>query len=174
MFIPHRERAETASASETRRERRLCRAAVVTTLLTLSFGSQASADPAIAKAAPETAPTETQTVTKTETVTPPPKTTTVKAPTQTNTVIKTETTTLPSNTSTTDNHHGAAAAAGAAAARGQEPESEEGLPGWAWGLIGFAVGGAAIGAVSAYHHRHDLPPGPAGPGPTPRGPPPGM
>jgi hypothetical protein len=64
-------------------------------------------------------------------------------------VIRTETTTAPTSTS----HPGAAAAAGAAAATKNESETDEGLPGWAWGLIGVAVGGGAIWAILAYRHR---------------------
>jgi hypothetical protein len=43
-------------------------------------------------------------------------------------------------------------ALGAAAAKKDEPESE-GLPGWAWGLIGLAVGAGLIWAITWYRHR---------------------
>lgn len=172
-------RTETAQAPALRGSGRsvLRIAAAVTALAALSLGAGGSSS-SNAATTQDAAPTQTQTVTKTETVTAPAKTTTVTAPTQTNTVVKTETTTAAPSTSTTAGHPGAVAA-GAAAARSQQPESEEGgLPGWAWGLIGLAVGAAVIGAIWSYRNKHNPqtrpPGGPAGQAPTQGDPPRGM
>ncbi|HEY2282619.1 MAG TPA: hypothetical protein VGH60_03615 [Solirubrobacteraceae bacterium] len=99
--------------------------------------------------------TQPTTVTQTKTVTPPTQTKTVTAPTQTNTVIKTQTTPTAQTTSTETNGNGAAAALAAAAAQGKGPEEgDEGLPGWAWGLIGAGAAGLLAWAIVAYRGRH--------------------
>jgi hypothetical protein len=58
-------------------------------------------------------------------------------------------------TSTETNGNGAAAALAAAAAKekGTE-EGDEGLPGWAWGLIGAGAAGLLAWAIVAYRGRH--------------------
>jgi hypothetical protein len=68
-------------------------------------------------------------------------------------VVQTQTTTAPTSTTTAPPNPGVAL--GAAAAKKDESDSEsEGLPGWAWGLIGLAVGGGVVWAVAAYRRRH--------------------
>jgi hypothetical protein len=120
-----------------------------------SATTAASAKSSTNTTAEKTTTQPTTTVTQTKTVTPPTQTKTVTAPTQTNTVIKTQTTPPAQTTSTETNGNGAAAALAAAAAKGEGPEEgDEGLPGWAWGLIGAGAAGLLAWAIVAYRGRH--------------------
>jgi len=115
----------------------------------------ATSPPAAASTTPVvTVPTKT--VTQTRTVTAP-------TVTQSNTVIKTETVTAPAQTSTGTTPNGAALGAAAAAAHDKEgSEESEGLPGWAWVLIGAAAAALLIWAVSAIRRGKRPQPGEPG------------